>query len=92
MSAPSPSTMPSSSNAAATSAGKRVPVVVTIKKHSYWTTSAPYNGRYLIPVSTENREAAGIKAGESITDGLAVEPAPREVSVPADLASELRRI
>ncbi len=71
-------------------AGKRVPVVVTIKRHSYRTTIAPYNGRYLIPVRAENREAAGITAGERITVGLAVDTAPREVSVPADLAKAMK--
>jgi bifunctional DNA-binding transcriptional regulator/antitoxin component of YhaV-PrlF toxin-antitoxin module len=75
----------------ALNAGKRVPVVVTIKKHSYRTTIAPYNGRYLIPVSAENREAAGIKAGDRITIGLAVDTAPRVVEVPDDLANALKK-
>lgn len=72
-------------------AGKRVPVVVTIKKHSYRTTIAPYNGRYMIPVSAENREAAGIAAGERIKVGLAVDTAPREVTVPEDLAKAMKK-
>ncbi|MDO8731375.1 MAG: YdeI/OmpD-associated family protein [Actinomycetota bacterium] len=72
-------------------AGKRVPVVVTINKHSYRTTIAPYNGRYMIPVSAENREAAGVKAGERITIGLKVDAEPREVEVPDDLAKALQK-
>jgi hypothetical protein len=72
-------------------AGKRVPVVVTIKKHSYRTTIAPYNGRYMIPVSAEHREAAGIKAGERIKIGVTVDTAPRQVAVPEDLAKALKK-
>jgi len=72
-------------------AGKRVPVVVTIKQHSYRTTVAPYNGRYLIPVSAENREAAGITAGERITVGIAVDSAPRKVTVPDDLSKAFKQ-
>ncbi len=76
---------------ASLNAGKRVPVVVTIKQHSYRTTIAPYNGRYMIPVSAENRDAAGIRAGEHITVGVAVDTAPREVSIPADFAVALKK-
>ncbi|MDO9485618.1 MAG: YdeI/OmpD-associated family protein [Actinomycetota bacterium] len=76
---------------ASLNAGKRVPVVVTINKHSYRTTVAPYNGRYLIPVSAENRQAAGIKAGERINVGLTVDNAPREIEVPDDLAKALKK-
>ena len=76
---------------ASLNAGKRVPVVVTIKQHSYRTTIAPYNGAYMIPVSAENREAAGIKAGDHITIGLAVDTAPREVVVPQDLAAAMKK-
>lgn len=72
-------------------AGKRVPVVVTIKKHSYRTTIAPYSGVYLIPVSAENRDAAGIAAGDTLRIGLEVDTAPREIDVPADLAAALSR-
>ena len=70
-------------------AGRRVPVVVTINGHSYRTTIAPYNGAYLIPVSAENRAAAGAKAGDVLAIGLVVDTAPREVYVPPDLAEAL---
>ena len=69
-------------------AGKRVPVTVTIKKHSYRTTIAPYNGVYM---SAENREAAGVNAGEVLRIRIAVDTAPRAVDVPADLAAALAK-
>ena len=72
-------------------AGKRVAVVVTIKKHSYRTTVAPYNGAYMIPVSAANREAAGVTAGEMLRVGIEVDEAPREIQVPVDLAAALKR-
>jgi len=72
-------------------AGKRVPVVVTIKQHSYRTTVAPYNGRYLIPVSAEVRQAAGVTAGERLSVTIDVDTAPRQIEVPADLAQALRK-
>ena len=75
----------------ALNAGKRIPVVVTIKKHSYRTTIAPYNGAYMIPVSAENREAAGVKAGDTLRVGIEVDTAPREIEVPADLAAALAK-
>jgi hypothetical protein len=71
-------------------AGKRVPVVVTIGPHSYRTTVAPYNGAYLIPVSAENREAAGVRAGQRLSVEVVVDTAPRTVAVPADLATALK--
>jgi hypothetical protein len=43
--------------------GKRVPVVVTINGHSYRSTIAPYSNAYYLPLSAENRAAAGVGGG-----------------------------
>lgn len=75
----------------ALNAGKRVPIVVTIRKHSYRTSVAPYNGVYMIPLSAPNRGAAGVKAGDRVRIGIEVDSAPREVEVPDDLAAALSR-
>ena len=40
--------------------GKRHRVCVTIGGHTYRTSVAPYQGAYKIPLSGENREAAGV--------------------------------
>ena len=74
---------------AALDAGKRVPVVVTLGGHAFRTTIAPYNGQYMIPVSAENRAAAGESAGDVLLIGVEVDTAPRQVEVPEDLASAL---
>ena len=68
---------------------KRVPVTVTIGGHTYRSTIAPYGGDYMLPLSAENREAAGVQAGDEVEVEVAVDDAPREVAVPADLAAAL---
>jgi hypothetical protein len=70
-------------------AGKRVPVTVTINGYTYRTTVAPYTGVYLIPLSAENREGAGVRAGEVVDVDIEHDTAPREVTVPSDLADAL---
>lgn len=70
--------------------GKRVPVVVTLaSRHSYRTTVAPYGGEYFIPVSGENRDAAGLTAGDLVEVELVHDAAPRVVDVPLELAAAL---
>jgi hypothetical protein len=71
--------------------GKRPAVTVTLKKHSYRTTIAFMGGQFLIPVSAEHREAAGVKAGDHLDVGVELDAAPREVDVPADLAAALKK-
>ena len=71
--------------------GKRPAVTVTLKKHSYRTTIAPMGGVFLIPVSAEHRDAAGIKAGDLLDVNVELDEAPREVEVPADLAAALKK-
>ena len=70
-------------------AGKRVPVAVTINGYTYRTTIAPMGGLYLIPLSAENRAGAGVQAGEAVDVDIERDTAPREVTVPADLAEAL---
>ena len=69
--------------------GKRVAVRVTIGPHSYRSTIAPYNGAFMLPLSAENREAAGVAAGDEVDVEVEVDDQPRTVQVPADLAAAL---
>ncbi len=46
-------------------------------------------GRFLVPLSAENRAAAGVAAGDEITVEIELDVAPREVVVPEDLADAL---
>jgi hypothetical protein len=65
--------------------GQRPPVRVTIGSYSYRTTVARLGGRFLVPLSTENRVAAG----DEVEVDLELDNTPREVEVPADLAAAL---
>jgi hypothetical protein len=70
-------------------AGKRVPVTVTINGYTYRTTIARYTEAYMIPLSGENRQGAGVRAGEVVDVDIEHDAAPREVTVPSDLAEAL---
>jgi len=67
--------------------GKRAPVSVTIGGHTYRTTVTPMGGQFMIPLSAENRTAAGVAAGDEVDVGIELDTAPREVAVPEDLAA-----
>jgi hypothetical protein len=74
---------------AALGEGKRPPVLVSIGGHTYRTTVARMGGRFLVPLSAENRTAAGVAAGDQVEVDIEPDTAPREVEVPADLAEAL---
>ena len=70
--------------------GKRPPVTVTVGGHTYRTTVAPMGGRYMIPLSAENRAASGLSAGDEVDVEITLDTAPREMKAPDDLAEALR--
>jgi hypothetical protein len=74
---------------AALGGSKRPAVTITVHGYSYRTTAVRMGGRYLIPLSAEHRAAAGVAAGDEITVDIALDTAPREVTVPADLAAAM---
>jgi Bacteriocin-protection, YdeI or OmpD-Associated/Domain of unknown function (DUF1905) len=67
----------------------RPPVRVTIGGHTYRSTIAVYGGRYFLPLNRQNREAAGVAAGEEVTVELEVDTEERTVDVPEDLQAAL---
>jgi len=69
--------------------GRRPPVTITIGGHTYRTTIATMGGRFLVPLSAANRQAAGVAAGDEVDVAIELDAAPREVEVPDDLASAL---
>jgi hypothetical protein len=69
--------------------GRRVAVTVTINAYTYRTTVTPMGGVYMIPLSAENRTGAGVRAGEVVDVDIERDTAPREVTLPADLAEAL---
>src|SRR5207253_6790918 len=65
------------------------PVKVTINGFTYRNTVAVMGGAYMIGVSAENRQGAGVAGGDEIDVELELDTAPREVTVPPDFAAAL---
>ncbi|MGI8423200.1 MAG: YdeI/OmpD-associated family protein [Chloroflexota bacterium] len=72
-------------------AGKRPPVKVTINGYTYRNTIAVMGGAYMLSVSAEVREHAGVKGGDKVDVDIELDTEPREVTVPPDLAKALAR-
>jgi hypothetical protein len=70
-------------------AGKRPPVVVTINGQSYRSSIAVMGGKYMVGVSSANRELTGTSAGDTVDVDLQVDTQPRVIEVPDDLAAAL---
>jgi len=69
--------------------GKRPAVLVTINSYTYRSTVAVMGGEFMLPVSAEVRDHAGIAAGDEVDVELELDTAPRELTVPDDLARAL---
>jgi hypothetical protein len=69
--------------------GKGPAVRVTIGDYTYRSTVAVYGEEYFLPLSAENREKAGVSAGEEVGIRLELDTEPREVMVPWDLQDAL---
>jgi hypothetical protein len=74
---------------AALGESRRPPVTITLNGYTYRTTAVRMGGRFLVPLSAEHREAAGVAAGDAITVDLEPDSAPREVALPPDLDEAL---
>ena len=70
---------------------KKPPVRVTIKGYTYRSTVASMGGRFMLPISAEVREAAGVAARDKVDVDVELDTAPREVTVPADFSRALTR-
>ncbi|WP_448615791.1 YdeI/OmpD-associated family protein [Modestobacter sp. URMC 112] len=70
-------------------AGRKPAVRVTVGGHTYRSTIATMGGRFLLPLSAENRTAAGVAAGDTVAVHVELDTEPRTVELPADLATAL---
>ncbi|QQS10252.1 MAG: DUF1905 domain-containing protein [Phycisphaerales bacterium] len=68
----------------------RAPVRVSIKGHEYRSTISSMGGCWWVPLRTSNREAAGVKAGDTVRVMLASDESPRVVTTPRDLSVALK--
>jgi hypothetical protein len=62
---------------------------VTINGYTYRNTVAVLGGAFMVGVSAENRLGAGVNGGGEVDVEIELDTAPREVSVPPDLAAAL---
>ena len=69
--------------------GLRPAVTVSVGSHTYRTTVAPMAGRFYIPLSRENREAAGVQADDEVEVDIDLDTEPRVMEAPDDLAQAL---
>ena len=72
-------------------AGKRPPVRVTLNGYTYRSTIAVMGGKFTVGVSAEVRAAAGVAGGDTLDVDIALDSAPRTVTVPPDLEKALKR-
>ena len=60
-----------------------------ISSYNYPSTVAAYGDVFMLPLSAENRAAAGVKAGDQAEVTIELDPEPRIVDVPDDLAAAI---
>lgn len=70
-------------------AGRRPAVTVTINGFTYRSSIAVMGGVYMVGVSAENRAGASVAGGDEVDVDIELDTAPREVTVPPDLAAAL---
>lgn len=71
--------------------GKKPAVRITIGNYTYRSTVASMGGRFMIPLSAENRTSAGVAAGDEADVDIELDLEPREVAVPTDFSEALER-
>ncbi|GIQ72032.1 hypothetical protein BraRD5C2_04680 [Bradyrhizobium sp. RD5-C2] len=65
------------------------PVLVTLNGYNYRSTIASMGGQACIPLRKSNREAAGLKGGETLQVTLELDAEKRTVDIPPDLDKAL---
>ena len=68
---------------------KRFPVVATVNGYTWRTSVARMGGEFLLGLSREVRDGAGVQADDEAEVTIELDEAPRDVDVPADLAAAL---
>lgn len=71
--------------------GKCPPLRVTINGYTYRNTIAVMGGRFMVGVSAENREKAGVAGGDEVDVDVELDTQSRDLTVPPDFARALDR-
>jgi len=68
---------------------RRFPVVATLNGYTWRTSVARMGGEFLVGLSREVRQGAGVQAGDEVDVTIELDGAPRDVEVPEALAAAL---
>jgi len=68
---------------------RRFPVVATVNGYTWRTSVARMGGEFLVGLSREVRQGAGVQAGDEVDVTIELDGAPRDVEVPEALAAAL---
>jgi hypothetical protein len=68
---------------------KNPSVRVTLNGFTYRSTVATMGGRFMVPLSAENRRAADLQGNETLAVTIELDLEPRTVEIPHDLRQEL---
>ena len=68
---------------------KRPLVRVTIMNYTYRSSVAVMGGKFMISLSAENRQAAGVQGGDELDVTIELDLEPRTVELPEDLKTAL---
>ena len=60
---------------------RRAPVIATLGHYSYRSTIGWYRGAFMLPVSAENRAAAGLAAGDPVDVTIELDTEVRVLSL-----------
>ncbi len=69
--------------------GRKPPVKVEINGYTFRSTIMFHEGQFMLPLSAENRNAAGVKAGDNVVLYIEPDTEIRTVEIPTDLAAVL---
>jgi hypothetical protein len=69
--------------------GKKPAGIVTVKDYTYRSTIATMRGRFMIAMSADNRQKAGLQGGDEIDVHLELDTEPRTLELPDDFAQAL---
>jgi hypothetical protein len=70
---------------------KRPLVRVTINTYTYRSAVAVMDGKYMISLSAENRQAANVQGGDEVDVTIQLDLDPRDVEIPKDFKDALMK-
>ena len=74
---------------AALGAGKKPSVTMNVNGHTYRSTVATVDGKFMVGFSVEHRDASGLGGGDEVDVQIEVDMEPRTVELPADFQAAL---